>query len=229
MKLWFEKKEEVAEDTFMFKFRPESDVSFRPGQYIRLKIPLEYEDTKGDERFFSIINPDENKIQIATRMTESGFKKTLYDMEPGIEVWVSEIAGDFTLPYQKEKEIVMLAGGIGITPFKCILENLFAKGNRRKIQLIYSNKSKSTTAFFERLRFLGDELPNLNVDFIMTRDEEWDGKTGRIDANFIQQEIKFPNNKHFMIAGPPAFVSAMRNEFKSIGVEDINYEEFIGY
>src|SRR3989344_6943178 len=91
-------KKEVAEGTLQVTFEVSEDFTFKPGQYIFLTLPkLNYPDERGPSRQFSICNDpsEKNQIIITTRMSESGFKKTLNELPIGSDVELGPIAGAF--------------------------------------------------------------------------------------------------------------------------------------
>lgn len=232
IKLFLKKSEEIAEGTVLFSFETTGEaLNYMPGQYVCLKLDLKYPDEKGPKRFFSIVNPnqEDGRIQIATRISDTGFKQTLAGMEPGDSGEITEIAGKFVLPEDPAKEIVMVAGGVGVTPFKCMLEHLRLKEEKRRITLLYSNKNKATTAFYEEFSRMESEVYLEKVFFVMTRDESWPGPKGRMNAAFIAENIPGYMEKWFMVAGPPNFVAGISQALDALKVKEVRLEKFFGY
>ena len=60
-------------------------------------------------------------LGFATRLRDTAFKQTLAELEVGAEVDVEHPKGDFSLPMETELPYVFIAGGIGITVFRCML------------------------------------------------------------------------------------------------------------
>ncbi|MEZ4578437.1 MAG: FAD-binding oxidoreductase [Desulfobacterales bacterium] len=86
MKILIKEKQEIAQGTVLFTFdAPGAGLSWEPGQYVSLKLDLRFPDEKGPQRYFSIVNPDpENgRIQIATRVSDTWFQKTSTPCSPG--------------------------------------------------------------------------------------------------------------------------------------------------
>src|SRR5205085_956983 len=99
-------KEEIARGTLKVVFEVKEDFIFKPGQYCFITISdLRFPDQRGNRRHFSIVNPPSEKgiITFTTRITESGFKKSLQQMPVGEEVELGPIAGTFTLPEDTKK------------------------------------------------------------------------------------------------------------------------------
>jgi ferredoxin-NADP reductase len=232
MKVFIKEKKEIAQGTVLFTFNaPDGGLSYVPGQYICLKLDLKFPDEKGPQRYFSIVNPDpkDGRIQIATRISDTGFKQTLDSMQPGEAGDITQIAGEFILPEDPAAEIVMVAGGVGVTPFKCMLEHLILKKEKRRITLLYSNKNKATTAFYDEFSQMAAEGWLENLFFVMTRDESWPGPKGRMNADFIADNIPGYREKQFMVAGPPNFVGGISQALEELELADVKLEKFFGY
>lgn len=235
MNVFLKYKKEIADDTQLFGFEsPDADISYAPGQYACLKLALKYPDEKGAERFFSIVNPPGTgsrggKIEIATRISDTGFKQTLAGLQAGEAAEITKIGGRFILPEDTAKQIVMVAGGVGITPFKCMLEDLALKEEKRKITLLYSNKNKANTAFYDELARMAQTGYLHKVFFVMTRDDAWPGPKGRMNAAFIADNLPGYREKHFMVAGPPNFVAGISQALEELKIGSVKLEKFFGY
>ena len=224
----------IALGTLQVKFRVEKPFTFKSGQYCfitlkELKIP----DPRGNRRHFSIVNSPNEKgiITFTTRLTESGFKKTLSELALGTEVELGPIAGVFTLPENIKKPLVFMAGGIGITPFISILRYLKETSNPYQINLVYSNREANSTAFLDEIQELTKTLSNFKLILTMTDDPNWKGEKRKVDANFIKEYFPNVNENYYMIVGPPGFVEAVKKSLNEAGVleQNIKIERFTGY
>jgi len=114
---------EVAHDTMAFHFERPIGFDFKPGQSADLTLMNPPEtDTEGNTRTFSIASaPFENQLMFATRMRDTAFKRSLKKVVLGTVVKVDSAMGSFTLHRNPAKPAVLLAGGIGITPFFSIV------------------------------------------------------------------------------------------------------------
>jgi ferredoxin-NADP reductase len=232
MNVFLKNKKEIAEGTTLFEFSAESESPvYKPGQFACLKLELKFADEKGPERYFSIVNPPEEKgrIEIATRISDTGFKKTLAGLETGAAAEISKISGRFCLPEDDGFPVAMVAGGVGITPFKCMLESLALKGEKRRITLLYSNKNPANTAFYDDLRALEARGWLSRIYFVMTRDETWTGPKGRINADFIRENVSDIADCRFLVAGPPSFVAGISQALEELKAGNVELEKFFGY
>lgn len=110
---------EVADDTMAFHFEKPPGFEFKPGQSTDLTLVNPPEtDSEGNVRTFSIASATfEDRLMFATRMRETTFKRSLKAMPIGTAVKVEPATGSFKLHKPSAKPAVLLAGGIGITPF----------------------------------------------------------------------------------------------------------------
>lgn len=228
-------KKIIAEKTLLFDLELEKDIQFEAGQYCLITLlNNKYSDEKGDSRVFSILNSPqvENKvISFTTRLRDSAFKKYLAELPLESEVEVNNFNGSFLLPKNKDKELVFLAGGIGITPFISFLRFIQDNNLDFKTKLFYSNRTEESTAFLEELKMLAKDNYNFDLILTMTNDLSWKKETGRVDKEFLLKYLTTFKNKLFYISGPPIFVTAMLGLLKDFGVagSNIKTEEFFGY
>lgn len=228
-------KKIIATNTLWVKFDLlGKEINFKPGQYFYLSlINPPYKDSRGNERHFSIVNSPNQKgvIEMATRILESAFKKSLNEILVGSEVEIGMIGGSFILPKSIKKPLVFISGGIGITPFMSMLKFINEEKLPYKVILIYSNRNKESTAFFEELNNLSKKNSNFKIIFTMTDDNEWQGEKRIIDSQFIKDYVSDLENGVFMTAGPPKMVEAIVKTLKDLGIKNKNIisENFTGY
>ncbi len=234
MKARLSDKKEIATGTLWVQYKVEENFSFKPGQYMFINlIKPPYSDEKGTTRHFSIVSSPNQKgvLEMATRLRDSAFKKSLKEMALGTEVEIQRIAGTFTLPDNLEKPLVFIAGGIGITPFMSMLKFIAEEKLPVKITLLYSNRDKNSTAFFADLEALQSQIPNLKLVMTMTQDPTWQGEKRRIDSQFIKEYFPEVNENTYYVVGPTPMVDAVEKALQEAGVtpENIKIENFSGY
>ena len=231
----FLRKAEVATGTMSFFFEKPPGFEFKPGQnadYTLIDPPET--DPEGNTRTFSFTSaPFEAEIEIATRMRDTAFKRSLRDMAPGTKLQIEGPMGSMTLQNDSSRPAVFLAGGIGITPFVSMARHAAHNRLPHEIYLFYSNRRPADAAFLRELTDLQNENHNFHLVATMTQADEdiWDGETGYIDGRMIEKysgDVKAPI---YYLAGPMAMVAAMRTMLNGIGVDDdwIKSEEFAGY
>lgn len=234
MKATITEREQIAEGTLLVTFSLREPVSFKPGQFffVTLLNPP-YTDQEGSGRHFSIVNsPTQNTIlQMATRLRDSAFKKSLQELPLGTEVEVGPIGGSFVLPEDTTRPLVFIAGGIGITPYISMLQYIKEKNLPYPVTLLYSNRNKKSTAFLEELGRLTKEIPNFKLVAIMTQDEQWSGEKRYIDTTLFHEYFPSIDENTYYVAGPPKMVEMLTKTLVDAGVkvEHIKSENFTGY
>jgi ferredoxin-NADP reductase len=219
-----------------FEVEPAEPFEFKAGQTSDIAIPQPaYTDDRGSARTFSITSvPGVAPLVFATRMTGSAFKRTLAEAPPGALLDLDGPYGSFTLHHNAARPAIILAGGIGITPFRSIIGDATRRNLPHRITLLYSNTSASSAAFLDDLTQFARENPNFHVVPTITAGvpgEPWSFETGRIDAAFVKAHVDDPAGAMFYIAGPAGFVAAMGRTATDIGADpdNIKSEEFPGY
>jgi len=231
-------KKEIAKGTMAFCFGLDGQpFVFKPGQCIRITLldPL-YKDKKGHARDFSIASsPGEPSLMIATRMTGSAFKRSLADLPVGSSVRVNGPYGEFLLDVDPVRPAVLLAGGIGITPFRSMIKHAIEQHSPQRLTLVYCNRTPDDAAFLDELQDWEKGNANLRLIATMTQPQNpgktWTGRTGYIGARFVKDQLREQTPSVYCVAGPPRFVSAVAEILAIAGVNEseIRTDEFFGY
>ena len=229
-------KREVAKGTLLVVFDLLGhEVDFEAGQYFWVELlDPPYEDEKGPRRHISVVTSpnDHGVLGLCTRLRDSAFKRSLAEMPVGAPVDVEEPKGSFVLPAATDRPYVFVAGGIGITVFRSMLLKIKESNLAHDVTLVYSNRDRESTAFFDELAELDASMPNLRVVFTMTDDPGWEGQTRRIDAAMLREQLSDELGWYeFLVAGPPPMTQAVVESLKDAGVAEqhILADSFSGY
>lgn len=231
------KQEDVAEGTMAFYFEKPATFQFKPGQFVNLTLlnPPET-DAEGNVRTLSIASaPFEEDLMCATRMRDSAFKRVLKTMPLGTEITLGGPFGSFTLHFDSSRPGILLAGGIGITPFRSMILHASRSRLAHHLRLFYSNRRPEDAAFLKELE--GIEKENTRYRFIGTMTEmekstkKWEGRTGFIDKQMLSNNTGDLKSSIYYVAGPSTMVSAIGRVLADLGIseDDIRTEEFAGY
>jgi ferredoxin-NADP reductase len=228
-------KREVAKGTLLVVFDLQGqEVDFTPGQYFWVELlDPPYDDDKGPRRHISVVtSPTERGVLgLCTRLRDSAFKRSLAELKVGAEVEVEQPKGDYALPEDTERRYVFLAGGIGITVFRCMLRYIADTGKPYKVTLVYSNRDRESTAFLDELQEMEQTVPDFRLIVTMTDDPEWEGETRRIDAEMLRDHLGDLQPFTYLVAGPPAMVEGVEGQLSEAGVpeEQVLPSRFSGY
>ena len=235
MRAQIKEKREVARGTLLVIFDVlGAEVDFKPGQYFWVELlDPPYDDEKGPRRHITVVtSPTERGVLgFCTRMRDSAFKRSLSELEVGAEVEVEQPKGDFVLPEDTQQQYVFIAGGIGITVFRCMLRYIADTGEPYKVTLVYSNRDRESTAFLDELQEIEQTVPGVRLVVTMTDDPEWEGETRRIDAEMLRDHLGELEPLTYLVAGPPAMVEAVAEQLSQAGVpeEQVRPSRFSGY
>jgi ferredoxin-NADP reductase len=227
-------KREVAKGTLLVLFAVEDYPDYRPGAYFWVELPDRgHQDEKGLRRHISLVTSptDVGVVGLATRLRDSAFKQTLAELEVGDAVEVEEPKGSFLLPEDTSAEYVFLAGGIGITVFRSMLRYIAARQLPYRITLVYSNRDRESTPFFDELGELEERIEGLRVVLTMTDDPGWEGETRHIDAEMLREHLGDLDGRAFFVAGPPGMAQGVEEALLEAGVpeERVQTDSFSGY
>ena len=236
MRARIKEKREVAKGTLLVIFDLlGQEVDFKPGQYFWVTLlDPPYEDDKGPRRHITVVtSPNERGVLgLCTRLRDTAFKRSLAELPVGAEVDVEEPKGNFLLPEETDQRCVFIAGGIGITVFRCMLRYIAEEKLAHRVTLVYSNRDRESAAFLDELTELEQENPNLELVLTMTDDSSWDGETRRIDAQLLRDHLGEELQSFiYLIAGPPAMVEGVVGALQGAGVPDaqLRPDRFSGY
>jgi ferredoxin-NADP reductase len=229
-------KSEVAEGTLMVVFDLQGEeVDFQAGQYFFVNlVDPPHDDERGARRHFSVVTPpsERGRLGFCTRLRDTGFKKSIQELVVGDRADVEPPKGSFLLPEDTSRELVFVAGGIGITVFRCMLHAIEDESLPYRVTLLYSNRTVEETPFLDELRELESRSDWLRLVLTMTDDEGWDGERRRIDESFLRDYLgESLAEANHLIAGPPAMADAMKDTLLGAGVpeDQVRSDKFSGY
>ena len=228
-------RKQIAENTITLYFERPAGFEFKAGQHINIKLShLQFDDKKGARRTFTISSaPHEPFLHITTRLSESGYKRTLLE-GPLQDVEFIGPMGKMVL--DESLPAVFIAGGIGSTPFRSMLLDALHRNVSQSITLLYSNRYLGAAAFHELFDTLRQEHSNI-FKYIPTMPDEkhhervWNGETRFISSEFIRDYVDDMDTVMFYLCGPPTLVTGMQTilEKESIDPSRIQSESFWGY
>lgn len=201
----------------------ERPLAFHPGQYAA--ISFEHRGKKAPTRCFSIVSSptDQDMLQFSTRI-RGHYTKALANLQKDDIVNVYGPFGGFVFDAARDKKAVLLAGGIGITPFVSILRYLSRLNADNEVTLLYSCQTQDDIPFGEELQAIQTQHPNLKMLFVIGKGPVDKLPPEQAATGFISAELldKVTANSYdgtkFFICGPPGFMKAMQGTLAKKGV-----------
>jgi len=202
--------------TFVFETGGLTWVAGQAQAYI---LPQAGSDEKARERWFTISSaPSEKTINISTRVSQSAFKQALNKLRPGDQIQAHSLEGDFTWEARQGARVVLIAGGIGITPFRSFLTERHIAGKTLGATLIYFNRTNDVP-FRRELEALAAKHRDFTIHIVI-------GES--ITADRIAQLAPPPKDVTFYLSGPEPMVETVGGTLKERGFS-IKQDWFPGY
>jgi ferredoxin-NADP reductase len=133
--------------------------------------------------------------------------------------------GEFTLDPKRTTPVVLIAGGIGLTPMLCMLNAIVERGSPREVWLFYGVRNGREVIMRDHLRKLSQARDRFHLRFCFSRPGA-DEVVGNdydhgecISLSLLQKELE-SNNYEFYICGPPAMMSSVTDGLKQWGVPE---------
>lgn len=235
IRLRFTESRPLTPTTTEFRFRPERAVRFAPGQYMELHLPHTKSDGKGRRRVFSLTSaPDARELTFGVGTAEpvSAAKRALLALQPGDAVSATAVGGDFVLPGKASGPVLLIAAGIGITPFLAQLAAGSAKD--RDVVLLYLARTASELAYADQLKESGARiLARLSDGSAPPSFMEDAGRVSapaeRLDGAALKELVPDIAARDVFVSGSPASVRSLRAAARSAGARRIRVDSFAGY
>jgi glycine betaine catabolism B len=232
--LTLKKKEQLAPNITGFWFSPSHDRHFQPGQFLHYTLPHRRSDMRGSRRFFTIASsPTESDILLVTKFAErsSSFKSALQAMSPGDEIAATRPDGEFVLPDDSQRPLVLIAGGIGVTPYRSIVKHLLDTKQKRPITLIYSARTKQELVFRDVFDSATKSVGLKTVYVVDDPPRDWKGEKGPLSAELIKNYSQHAEKTLFYISGPEPMVRSLTSQLRGAGISagNIKRDYFPGY
>jgi ferredoxin-NADP reductase len=134
--------------------------------------------------------------------------------------------GTFVFEAGMADELVLIGGGVGVTPLISILREAKSRG---KLTLLYSMATPEEYLFRAELEATARDHPNLRLAPIVTGTDvgDWQGRRGRIDAKLLGEHLGGAGTLYYL-CGPPGMVEDMIRLLGSLGVpeQQVVYEKW---
>jgi ferredoxin-NADP reductase/ferredoxin len=226
-KLALAEVEEAAHNVKTFRFKPvgtnEIPFDYLPGQFLTLHIaphgiPI--------RRSYTIASSPtwRDRVEITVKREDQGLvSRWLHDeLRIGDDVEIEAPNGTFIFTGQESESVVLIGGGVGITPMMSAARFLTEINWPGQIHLILGFRSPRDFIFREEIAVLEARHASLNVTVTMSQpgNETWSGNVGRIDTALLDSAVPGLARQRTHICGPPAMMDAVKEALRKLGVPD---------
>ena len=247
-KFYIDQKVMEAKDTCSFYLKPHDHKSlppFHPGQFLtfQLKVPGE---AKPVVRCYSLSDSPTQRDYYRVTIKRLGPPPKNPDAPPGLSssffhqqlnegdiLDVRAPGGGFYLNEASDRPVVLIGGGVGLTPVLSMVNQICRTGSTRETWFFYGVTNRLEHAMYDHLAELGRNHDNVNIVVCYSRPNEEDREgedyqhEGFVSVELFKKLLP-SNNYEFYICGPPPMMEMVTNDLKEWGVPeaDINFEAF---
>lgn len=193
-------------------------MKFTPGQFVFAR----FEGLGKETHPFSISSNEQNdSVRLAVKIL-GDFTLSMRSLKVGDQVTIWGPYGKFFEGALNGKDLVWVAGGIGVTPFLSLMTSKLVTGTERKVDFFYCVNSPKEAVFDQEI----EENSSLNPSIVY---HKYNSQTeGRIDAKKIIKLTGSLINKKVFLCGPLPMMDSLAKQFKSLGLKnrDIIFEDF---
>ncbi len=215
------KSEKITEKIRSLIFAVNDWKEYKAGQYYDIRLNAHF-----SHRSFSIVSSPKEKevLEFAIELLKGGeVSPKLFNLKLGEVVEISGPKGNFYCDLKKPYDLLLIAGGSGVTPFISMLRDLNKTNTSKKITLLVSINTSEEIPYLKELESYSKNFNNLKFIKIITKNS-----SKRIDANLLNSVIKEFNNRKIFISGSTSFVENIYSILNKLGVKqtDIFRERF---
>jgi len=198
--------------------------AYIPGQYVTVYFP---ETGTPEGKAYSISSVPEEGMVALTVKSMGEFSRRLVSLLPG-DIITASLPYGYFYSESEETSVVLVAGGIGIVPFRSMITHSLRKNPARKCTLLYSARTKSDLVFRREFDELSKLHPAFQVHYFVTREpsSSSDMTYRRITGDDITSLIPDVSRCEFFLCGSISFVRDLWRNLRSIGIpEEYLYTE----
>lgn len=209
---------EETHDTFTLNIKTDKPFVFRAGQFCFLR--LDKNRLHARHPFTISSAPGEKNISFTIKNT-GRFTETAKILKPGDSISVDGPFGVFTP--EDDGELVLIAGGVGITPFMSILADRLKKNISQKITLIYGSRSVKDIIFKKAFDSINNEW--FKKAYVLSEKSDTGGESfekGYVSKQLIEKYVNNIKGSSYYICGPEIMKNTVKKALTELGVEKKN-------
>jgi len=204
--------------TFTLDWPVGEDYQFKTGQFITVWFPHD----PAIKRAYSLSSCELDRGFFDISVKKAGnFGTRLYtELKAGMKLMVIEPVGAFCLPPDPAKDVILIAGGSGVTPFRSYVRYLTKMQPQTRCVILYSVRVPSDIIFNEEFRKLEAVNPNFRFVVTCTRvqpEHHWTGRTGRVNEPLLREFTRSLQNTVYYTCGPTELVEAIEQMLLGAG------------
>lgn len=207
--------------------------SYLPGQFLTFTVSPNGKTVK---RSYTIASSPTHRdfCEVTVRHENQGLVSGYLHqrVHEGELLQVTAPSGKFTFAGQDANSIVLIGGGVGVTPMMSVIRYLTDRSWPGDTYLVYGCKNDTDVIYREELEYLCKRYANLHVTFVVENvlTTSWPYLTGRISKDLLAAVVPDISSRHIHLCGPKPMMEAVKAMLTDIGVpaNQVETEIFIG-
>ena len=201
-------------------------MAYKPGQFLIVQLVRDGR-ASSPHPFTLASSPTRDRLAISVKAS-GDFTRTIPDTQPGDLAYVDAPYGAFSFLNHDAPNLVLIGGGIGITPFMSTLRYLYDKKLQRNVVVIWGNKTERDIAFRDEIDRMASEMGSCKVVHCMSSQEDWPGEKGYVTADLLERHLGGVEHPEVFVCGPPVMMNGVIAALHAMGVprQRIHYERF---
>ncbi len=212
-----------------FVYRLPKPLAYQPGQYMEWTVDHAQVDSRGKRRSFTLASsPTEKELRIGVKFERDGssFKQQFLDQSAaGKPTLGAQVAGDFTMPRNRDRKLAFIGGGIGITPFRSMAKYLTDRREQRDVVLLYAAGDPAEFVYRDIFDAAAAALRFRTVYLLSGRrgvPQWWQGEVGRVTPALLIRQIPDFRERLFYVSGSSEMVRSTVQALRAVGVHERN-------
>jgi ferredoxin-NADP reductase len=203
-----------------YVLRPDEPLTFRPGQFISVRVGVDSDDNPILRSYSIASPPGADELALILKLIKGGPGSEYFEhLKPGARVRFTGAMGFFVLDFQHPGDVVIGATGVGITPVLPMLEDLAARDERGRVRLYWGNRHAEDLFWLDELAALQKKSPRLQVEIFLSGDApSWSGRRGRI-TQAVLDELPTFDKPVFYLVGNGEMIRELKAELQKRGVD----------
>jgi predicted ferric reductase len=201
---------------------------FSPGQFAWIRL-TDLRSSLAEHPFSYASSARRAKQPAFAIRAQQGFTAQVPTLPVGTRVLVDGPHG----PFRHDKRspgLLLVAGGIGITPAMSILQTAWDDRSTGRFLLLYAGRTKDALTFMDHFEVMGLKLDLKVVPILSDPDPDWEGERGRLRAEIVDRHLPADVRRwQFAVCGPPGLVDSTFTALAALDIppERIHAERFV--
>lgn len=217
--------------TFRLRFPNGKGFPFVPGQFCMVDVPAD--DGRVKKKAYSIASPphESEYLDLCIKLVEGGFATTwFWTLKEGDTVNLGGPYGNFVLPNPINEDLVFVATGTGLAPFRSMLHTLYREGQDfdREIWLIFGVRYEDEVLYDDEWQAHVKTQPKFHYIPTISRPENWDGEVGYVQEK-LKKYITSLTNTRIYVCGLVPMIEAVEKTAIEMGcdLKQIHFEKYV--